>query len=106
MLCGNSRSTCDAENVKGLNGIINVDSFVYLGVNVDKNLNFEKFLSATIQKVNGRLVTLARIHKLVDVRTCLLIYKQTILPILDYAQFWLIPVEHAYDRKITTLANS
>ena len=35
MLGRNSRTICDAENVKCLNGIINVDSFVYLGVNVN-----------------------------------------------------------------------
>ena len=67
-----------------LNGIATVENFVYLGVTIDRNINFEKFLSATIQKVNGRLVTLARVQKLVDTDTCLLIYKQTILPILDY----------------------
>ena len=31
-----------------------------------------------------RLITLARIRKNVDAKTALLIYKQTILPILDY----------------------
>ena len=61
-----------------------VESFVYLGVNIDRKLNFEKFVNNTISKVNGRLITLARIRKLVDDKTCLLIYKQTILPIIDY----------------------
>ena len=47
-------------------------------------LKFEKFVNGTISRVNGRLITLARIRKLLDLRTCLLIYKQTILPIFDY----------------------
>ena len=46
---------------------------------MSNNLNFEKFLGATVQKVNGRLITLARICRLMDAQTCMLIYKQTIL---------------------------
>ena len=84
MLCETNRTVCDANNIEQLGGIITVDSFMYLGVTIDKNLNFEIFLSATIGKVNGCLITLARIRKLIDANTCLLIYKQTILPILDY----------------------
>ena len=65
-------------------GVITVENFTYLGVNVDRNLNFEKFIGNTISKEQGRLITLARVRKLLDLKTSLLIYKQTILPILDY----------------------
>ena len=61
-----------------------MDSFTYLGVNIDYGLNFESFLNDTISRVNGRLITFARIRKLPDVKTSELIYKQTISPILDY----------------------
>ena len=100
MLCGTSRTACEVDDINCLDGIVNVDSFVYLGVTIDKNLKFEKFLSNTIHKVNGRLVTLARIRKLLDARTCLLIYKQTILPILDYVS---VLINSSTQRKIAKL---
>ena len=61
-----------------------VKNFSYLGVNLDNKLSFEKFINGTISRVNSRLITLARIRKNVDAYTALLIYKQTIMPILDY----------------------
>ena len=100
MLCGASRTVCDLGNEECLEGIVNVDNFVYLGVTIDKNLTFEKFVSATIGKVNGRLITLARIRTMLDARTCLLIYKQTILPILDYVS---VLVNSSTQRRISKL---
>ena len=49
-----------------------------------RKLNFEKFIINTVSKARGRLVTLARLRKTLDLYTTLTIYKQTILPILDY----------------------
>ena len=77
-MCGSTKIVCDVNNYGQLDDIISVDNFVYLGVTIDKNLNFEKFIGATIGRAQGRLISLARIRKLIDARTCLLIYKQTI----------------------------
>ena len=77
-----------------------VENFVYLGVNIDNRLRFEKFISNTISCVNGRLISLARVRKLIDTSTSLLIYKQTILPILDYL---CILVNSSSQRKIKKL---
>ena len=82
---------------KTLQAIVTVANFTYFGVNVDNRLNFEKFLNNTISRVNGRLITLARIRKLIDTKTSLLIYKQTILPILDYV---CVLVNSSTQRKI------
>ena len=70
-----------------MNGITTVENFIYLGVNIDRNLNFEKFIISkfsTISRVQGRLITLARIRKLLDTKTSLAIYQQTIVPISEY----------------------
>ena len=80
--------------------IAGVENFVHLGVNIDRRLNFEKFLDGTISRVNGRLITLARIRKFTDEFTSLMIYKQTILPILDYVS---ILVNSSTQRKIAKL---
>ena len=63
----------ESEERMGIDGIVLVENFAYLGVNIDNKLNFEKFVNGTISRVNGRLITLARIQKFLDVRTCLLI---------------------------------
>ena len=63
-------------------------------------MNFEKFISGTISRVNGRLLSFARIRNMMDVSTSLLIYKQTILPILDYL---CIKVNSSTKRKIKKL---
>ena len=100
MLCGPRGVVCESGDLDCMDGVANVENFVYLGVTIDKNLNFEKFVGATIQKVNGRLITLAKIRKLMDVQTSLLIYKQTILPILDYVS---VLVNSSIQRQISNL---
>ena len=80
--------------------ITEVENYVYLGVNIDKKLNFEKCINGTISRVNGRLITLARIRKLINDETALIIYKQTILPILDYVS---ILVNSSTQKKIDKL---
>ena len=97
MLVGKQHNLAMDEEIEN---VITVENFLYLGVNIDKRLNFEKFVSNTIARVNGRLITMSRIRKLVDERTCLLIYKQTILPILDYVS---ILVNFSTQKKIVKL---
>ena len=78
-------------------GVKTVENYTYLGVNIDRKLNFEKFIGNTISKAEGRLITLARLRNVLDMKTTLLIYKQTILPILDYL---CILVDSSTQRKI------
>ena len=80
--------------------ISRVENFVYLGVNVDSRLNFEKFINSTVARVNGRLISFARIRNMMDSLTSLTIYKQTILPIIDYLS---ILVNSSTKRKIKKL---
>ena len=37
-----------------IENVITVENFLYLCVNIDKRLNFEKFVSNTVARVNGR----------------------------------------------------
>ena len=82
-----------------------VENFVYLGVNIDNRLTFEKFINSTISRVNGRLISLARIRKLLDKHTSGLIYKQTILPILDYICILVNSSTQRRIKKLQTLQN-
>ena len=61
-----------------------VDSYVYLGVDVDNKLTFEPFIKSTIQKVNFKLYLFGKIRNLLTFAAAVLVYKQMVLPFFDY----------------------
>ena len=62
-----------------------VDSYNYLGVSIDNNLSFEKFLREKYGKVYSRVYQLGKMRKYIEPNTANLIYKQMILSLFDYA---------------------
>ena len=67
-----------------------VDKYKYLGVNLDKELTLNSLLSDVKKSVLQKLFTLRKLRYYITEKTSLSIYKQTILPIFDYAGFMLI----------------
>ena len=65
----------------------NVATYKYLGVDLDRNLTYESAMHNTYIKANKKLFTLRKIRPYITQRIAVLIYKQFILPILDYADF-------------------
>ena len=65
----------------------NVSSYKYLGVDLDRNFTYENAVHNTYIKANKKLFTLRKIRPYITQRVAVLIYKQFILPILDYADF-------------------
>ena len=61
-----------------------VRQFKYLGVVLDEKLNFVKYIETMTNVVTGKLISLTRIRKYMNMGTSLLLYKQMILPLLDY----------------------
>ena len=62
-----------------------VHSYSYLGVSIDGNLNFGKFLREKYGLVQSRIYQLSRMWKYINSSTASLIYKQMILSISNYA---------------------
>ena len=58
-----------------------VHKYNYLGVIIDDDLTFNSFLNEKYDKVNQ----LSRLRKLSTSKIACLIYKQTILPVCEYA---------------------
>ena len=58
----------------------------------------ENVVSGTIARVHGGLLTLSRIRNILDTATSLLIYKQTMLPIIEQVS---ILVNSSTQRKIS-----
>ena len=65
----------------------NVPTYKYLGVDLDRNLTYENAVHNTYLKANKKLFTLRKIRPYISQEVSVLIYKQYILPILDYADF-------------------
>ena len=65
----------------------NVSSYKYLGVYIDKKLSYEDAVHNTYVKANRKLFTLRRVRPYITQSVAALIYKQFVLPILDYADF-------------------
>ena len=61
------------------------EHFKYLGVNIDNRLSWNNHVSYVSTKIYPKLKMLNRISSYLSRKVLLRIYKQTILPILDYA---------------------
>ena len=64
-----------------------VEEYKYLGVKVDNYLTFTCNTHYIESKVLSRIGVLGRVRQLVDSSTCLYLYKQLVLPIIEYADF-------------------
>ena len=65
----------------------NVTSYNYLGVIIDNKLTFNDFLKVKCDKINIRLYQLIKMRKFITSKIACTIYKQVIVPLLDYADF-------------------
>ena len=67
----------------------NVCKYNYLGVIIDNRLSFKEFVDDKYTKVNLRVYQLGKIRKYISADTACIIYKQTIVPLLDYCDFMI-----------------
>ena len=61
-----------------------VETVKYLGVTVNSRLNWEPHISQLIEIVSLKIALLNRLAGFLDTKLLLRIYKQTILPVIDY----------------------
>ena len=64
-----------------------VFSFNYIGLIIDKSLDFREHRAKVMKQVQLKLNYLVKIRKYLNTYAALTIYKATILPIFDYADF-------------------
>ena len=58
--------------------------YEYLGITIDNKLNFIKSVNKTVSTACHRIYLLSKIRKMMPQITAILIYKQTVLPVLEY----------------------
>ena len=64
-----------------------VNEYKYLGLTIDTKLNFATHRDNLINRVNLKINFFRKIQKFITIQSVSLIYKATILPILEYADF-------------------
>ena len=64
-----------------------VHEYKYLGLIMDSDLNFQTHRDTLQKRINYKLLFFRKIRKFINVRAAVTIYKSTILPIIEYADF-------------------
>ena len=64
-----------------------VNSYKYLGADIDHTLTMDLFISDVCKKVNFKIYMFKKIQKYVTKYAPIMIYKQTTLPYFDYSSF-------------------
>ena len=66
-----------------------VKKFSYLGVLLDSEMTLQPLLSHVKKITSSKVKSLSRIHKYITTTCAITIYKQTIMPLFDYAVFFI-----------------
>ena len=83
----------------------NVNIYNYLGIILDSHMTLIPLFSRVKKRVSNKIYMLIKIRKFIDTQCALIIYKQTILPLLDYAGFLLISGNISGRSDLQTLQN-
>ena len=92
--------------VTGGKNIQFVTTFNYLGVLIDKQLSFTPYYNLVKRKMENKIFVMSKIRKYIDNRTTLLIYKQAVLPLVEYAGFVLVSCTIGQRYELQVLQNN
>ena len=84
-----------------------VTTYNYLGMHLDRNMSLTTLLTKLKSRVVNKIYSSVKIHNMMNVECALSIYKQTILPVLDYTGFLLIAcnIRNRSDLQISFLSS-
>ena len=71
-----------------------VKQYSYLGILLDNEMFLQPMLKQVKKSLTNKVYSLRRISKYINDRAAISIYKQTILPIIDYSGFLLLSCSH------------
>ena len=83
-----------------------VNTFNYLGVLLDDHLTFQPYYNMVKRRMENKIFVMSKIRKYVDNKTALLIYKQAVLPLVEYAGFVLISCTIGQRNDLQVLQNN
>ena len=82
-----------------------VASYNYLGILLDPGLTFERHVNQIVSKVSNKVSQLRRMRKFLNVDAAVLVYKNMILPILEYGDVFLTAASKDNRDKLQILQN-
>ena len=82
-----------------------VNSYTYLGLTLDQQLNLRLHTNKLINRVSNKIRQLRKIRHLLNTKASLAIYKNAILPILEYGDIFFCSLEGTIKSKLQTLQN-
>ena len=83
-----------------------VDEMKYLGVILDKNLNFSSHIEFLIKKSTQKLGALAKVRKCINRSTSLMLYKSMLLPHFDYCDIVYMHTSQVNLNRLQLIQNS
>ena len=89
----------DGENVE------RVKSYSYLGVTLDEHLTFDPHVKGIISKVSDKVFQLRKIRQYLTDRAALLVYKNMILPMIEYGDIYVSAASKENRKKLQVLQN-
>ena len=101
-------STLNFQNRFVLNNVEleNVPTYNYLGIIFDSQMTLSPLFAKVKKSVSNKIYTLVKLRNTIDTNCAITIYKQTILPLLDYAGFLLISGNVSDRNELQTLQNN
>ena len=79
--------------------------YEYLGIILDSNFTLEKSISKTVSSASIRNVMLTKMRRKISTPTALSVYKQTILPVLEYCGYLFNGVIQTQHKRLQLLQN-
>ena len=83
-----------------------VHTYCYLGSVLNDELTLENEYKALDRKLEQKVYMLGKLRYYIDKRTALLVYKQSVLPYLDYSGFLLVSATQRQIKDLQTLQNN
>ena len=82
-----------------------VFQYNYLRITLDPGLNFDKHVSKLIGRVSDKINQLRRMRMFLNTEAAMLVYKNMILPILEYGDIFIMAATKENRDKLQTLQN-
>ena len=102
----NEQKSVDVTLTLGNTSLENVKEYTYLAVTIDSHLTFQSYGESMINRINLKISYLRKIRKYMTIDSALLLYKGTILPILEYADF-VYDIDIKYiNKRLQTIQNT
>ena len=82
-----------------------VNTYTYLGVIMDRQVNFELHAKSVIDKTAAKILQLRKLRRFVTKEAALMVYKNMVLPILEYANILMNSLKAETKKKLQVLQN-